>query len=186
MNECEKNRERIHQRLDGDVLPAAEAAALTEHLRTCTPCHELDRDLTRIQTELRGLPAVELPDPVLHAVWSRTVDRRTRLPRLPRFAAAAAVAALLLGGWLWTREPSVAPVESASTLNRIVIDTERVREDPAYAREIAEKVRRVLSTTSNALERTENTALREVFGDVSVAIDHVPVRRRSPTLENEL
>ena len=56
------------------------------------------------------------------------------------------------------------------------IDAERLRNDPEYARQVAEDTRRVLALTSIALRKTERAAIRGVLADrVSTSLDRVPI-----------
>ncbi|MGE5646694.1 MAG: anti-sigma factor family protein [Acidobacteriota bacterium] len=85
----------------GDLAPAG-AARLDKHLRTCSTCRKLARELASSQAALAALKADE-PDPASLAIWRQSVLDRIAVERRPRRfiwawagAAAAATAALAL------------------------------------------------------------------------------------------
>ena len=138
-----------------------------------------------IQGALHSLSAERFPEDALEEVWDRTIrgpetGAQTRRWRLDwrSFAVAAVLTGAAFGLWQWGSRPDVAeqPQESAQTVGLIVIDPERVRTDPEYARQIAAETRRVLGLTSDALRRTERAAFHGILaGEVGGTLERVPV-----------
>jgi len=198
--DCRRARKAIHEILDGDKLDEDRSLWLQEHLPRCADCREFDAEMRSMQGALRSLPVSQFPDAALDRVWEQTIRQDQASPRRNwridwrSFAAAAVLTAAAFGLWQWNRPDDLD--ERAQTVGLIVIDPERVRSDPEYARQIAEETRRVLGLTSDALRRTERAAFQGILVDeVGGALGKVPVHwpeqddeqtERNRQRENEL
>jgi hypothetical protein len=199
--DCRRARDAVHAILDGETLDGARQEWLGVHLRECAGCREFDAEMRALQGALRELPGARFPEAALDDVWERTLrsDPARRSSSRWRLdwrscAAAAVLTAAAFGLWHWQR--SGAPDEPRQSVGLIVIDPERLRNDPEYARRITEETRRVLGLTSDALRRTERTAVREILGnEVGRALEKVPLSwpaqpdeqtKRNRQRENEL
>ncbi len=152
---CERAREEIQKRIDGDEPPAG----LDAHLEACFDCRAFQEEMQGLQDGLAGLPELEFPDEALEEVWKRTIRRREpawfhwRLP-----AAAAAVLAVLLAGAYFTlrdRGPRYTEAEVArATL----------------------EAKAALSVVREALHRSEQAAFGRVLrGEVSPALEKITI-----------
>ena len=157
---CSAAMERVHQVLDGDLMDATDRTSMESHLAVCSECAEAAAQLREMQDTLRGFAETPLPGPALDNVWERSVRAPAAVTRRRfdwRFAAAAAavvfVAWIGLRGW---------PVEQ--------------RQDEQALR-AASEVRVVLQLTANAIKRSEQVAIKQVFTDeISPALRKVGVR----------
>jgi hypothetical protein len=182
-HDCARAHRAVHRLLDGERLDAALAAWLERHEEGCAECRAFRADLETIQASLRSWPELELPRPVIDAVRVRNARANEGRSREGRrvdwrpFAAGVLLTAAAFGAWEWSRRAAspAASTEPESTLDLIVIDPERVRQDPEYARQIAERAVQVLAQASRALERGERLAVRDVLGDVSGALERIPM-----------
>ena len=178
--DCRRARKAIHEILDGDVQESDREQWLDGHLQQCSACREFDTEMRSLQGALRALPASHFPERALDEVWKQTIQQDDAGGHRPwrldwrSFAAAAVLTAAAFGLWQWNRPGEI--TEPAQTVGLIVIDPERVRNDPEYARQIAEETRRVLDLTSDALRRTERAAFQGILADeVGGALEKVPV-----------
>ncbi len=179
--DCGRARKAIHEILDGDVLETDREQWLRDHLQQCGACREFDAELRSLQGALRSLPASRFPEEALGRVWEQTVRQQGRTePRKSwridwrSFAAAAVLTAAAFGLWQWNQPAGLD--DPTQTVGLIVIDPERVRTDPEYARQIAEETRRVLGLTSDALRRTERAAFQGILVDeIGGTLAKVPV-----------
>lgn len=145
LDRCERARETIHRRLDGEPTDVAALTQLEDHLRCCESCRELDEELRRVQQGLRSLPTLKLPDGVLERVFDE-IARDPARPRRPAWAALVAASLLVaLGGW-WVTQQQRTPSDS----------------DVARA---SREARLVFKLAAEALKQTERTAFHEVVGD---------------------
>jgi hypothetical protein len=162
--DCTRARQILHERLDGDVVDLSVDREYRTHLATCAPCSAADRDMQSIQSGLRELPLIGLPDMALERVWRGTT--RKRLGRAARLsfwgldwrgvAAAAALAAVLLG------VHGVRPTHPTE----------------AELNQAAAEARMALLLTARALRQSEETVLREVLAkEVSPALGRAPIPR---------
>ena len=162
---CDWALERVHLRLDGERLVSEELALLERHLVRCGDCTAAAKELAQLQSNMRGLAEIPLPDAALDEVWSRTSRRRGWLSMAPwpvpqwRLAAAAATLALvLIGIWQFALPLAVPPP---------------IAENHDVDRAVAE-LKIVFGVTAQALHRTE-TALDEVLVErISPALEKVP------------
>jgi len=198
--DCRRARKAIHEILDGDALEKDREQWLHDHLGECLACREFDAEMRALQAALRELPVSQFPEESLDRVWTETVRQDRGARRKPwrldwrSFAAAAVLTAAAFGLWQWNRTGDAE--DPTQTVGLIVIDPERVRSDPEYARRIAEETRRVLGLTSDALRRTERAAFRGILSEeIGGALEKVPVNwperddeqtQRNRQRENEL
>ena len=156
---CEQAREAIHRRLDADLMDAGDLEQLETHILACERCRELEQELKAIQSGLRGLPTMKLPDEVLERVFLETESESIPSPpRRPMWAVVAAASIVVaLGGWWATQQPPSGPT-----------DAELVR--------ASREARMVLKMASDALKQTERTAFRDVVADeLGGALRRAPV-----------
>ncbi len=97
---CEKTEQMIALDVGGD-LPAADAAGLADHLRSCAACREFAAGMRASYTAVRGLaeaPGDEIAQARIRGAVQRRVERGERRPAVAwRWLAAAAALALVLG-----------------------------------------------------------------------------------------
>ncbi len=162
---CEEIRKQVHLDLDGDVRGAAADRRVTEHLASCAGCRAWADEHAAIQSSLRSLPELQLPDLALQRIWKRTSRSDERPVRsiyrhrgLRAVAMAAMVLAAAIGIWSWRQPgPSVQPSE-------------------AELQVAAQEARIALELVAGALRRTRRVALRDVLVDeVSGTLRKVPV-----------
>ena len=178
--DCRRARKAVHEILDGDALEQDREQWLGDHLGQCAACREFNAEMRAMQGALRELPLSSFPEEALDRVWTETV-RKDHAPghkgwRLDwrSFAVAAVLTAAAFGLWLWNQPGDTA--DPTQTVGLIVIDPERVKNDPEYARRIADETRRVLGLTSDALRRTERAAFQGILADeIGGALEKVPV-----------
>jgi anti-sigma factor RsiW len=154
---CDQAREAIHRRLDADLMEATDLDRLQAHLVACESCRELEQELKTIQSGLRGLPTMKLPDEVLERVFQET-ERAPSHPKRPMWALIAAASLVVaLGGWWAVEQRPSGPT-----------DAELVR--------ASQEARLVLKMASDALKRTERTAFHDVVaGELGGALRRAPV-----------
>jgi anti-sigma factor RsiW len=96
---CERAREGIHLRFDGE-LSEADAAMLADHLATCRACRGFDAEMRRLGDGfafLREVNEAQLRQPVRHSAPRPAVrPRRHVWPLLNGLAAAACVGLMVL------------------------------------------------------------------------------------------
>jgi mycothiol system anti-sigma-R factor len=125
---CAETRETVELYLDGE-LDGESCVRIRAHLERCSTCAAQIQLAREIQSELRSLPELEAPAPVLERILERTVHRRrpaaaTRWwaiwPRPVWGALAAAGLALVLGLAVFSERGSTPePVlPDAATLER--------------------------------------------------------------------
>ena len=165
---CEWAVEKIHLQLDGDPLDSASVARLQRHLACCTDCTTAADELEQLQSSLRELSKIRLPEDTLEQVWGRTSRRRWlsagswSLPEWGLAAAAAILALVLIGVWQFGVEPGM------TGDGRTIVDVSPDEQD--VDRAVAE-LKMVFGVTAQALHRTET------------ALDEVLIERISPALE---
>jgi len=162
--DCERARELIHQVLDGELMDARFREQLHVHLAGCEECREVEADLGRIQTGLRGLAELPLSDAALQEVFASTSrsggNPSPWMERVLdwRFVAAAAVLVVALAGaWQWIQparnEPSAAELAQA-----------------------LEETRMVLEMTAEALRKAKRVGVDDVLTDqVAPALREMPI-----------
>ena len=114
---CDQNRLTLGAYLDGE-LPADQAAALEEHLRTCPACAAETAALLRTQRLLRAARTQFTPSADFKSRIQRQIAPATprRFWLMNLFPATAAVAALLLVALLWHR-PAPDPFSEVADLH---------------------------------------------------------------------
>lgn len=146
---CGDVLERLEAYIDGD-LSTTEAANVEAHLegaggslgggqtRGCPACAAEHRLALAVRRELRSLPELDAPEATLREIAMAAERARFRGPTRRRFwagLAAAVLAATVLGGGLWWRAWSRAPVvEQAAVADpaRVARATEEARYALAY------------------------------------------------------
>jgi len=164
---CERTLQLFHRRLDGDLMEATERQAMEAHLTVCSECRETTAELSQVHDLLQGLSEQPLPEATLERVWDQTIRSEVATAESDRsrfldwrLAAAAAVAVMMFAGWIGLASYSA----------------EKARKH-AEAELAAHEVRTVLRLTAQALERTGDAAIKDVFADsVSPALQRVGVR----------
>ena len=158
---CTEAMDTFHRVLDGDLMDAVDRTRMDSHLAVCSDCAEKTAQLREMVDQLRGIAESPLPDEALRRVRERTLEAspegRTRRGLDWRFVAAAAmvVFATWIGANWYPRQP----------------------EPDRVALRAAQEARLVLRLTANALKRTEQVALKEVFADaISPALRKIGVR----------
>jgi len=158
---CERARRALQDGLDGP-LPTGEREVLDGHLEGCGECREYRDDLLAVREGLQALPDVPLPDDALEEVWSRTLATGAPPARSrKRWGWAAVAAALLVAALVWVLNPIqwTEPAPTEEELGRA-----------------ADQTRLVLALTAQALQRTEDAAVRGVLaGEVSPALHRIPL-----------
>jgi predicted anti-sigma-YlaC factor YlaD len=160
---CVATRKAIHETFDGHMA-SERRAGLERHLAECEACAAFRDELARVETALRELPVVAMPEGALETVWDRTVRaERSGIRFLPRArirrALAAALAAVAaVAAWMAHRAAESGPSPDEIRLARVQLE-------------------RVLEITGSALGRTRNAALDRVFRR-----EVAPVLRRIPIL----
>jgi len=103
---CQKMRERISTRLDGE-LNQSEAKELEEHLKRCPSCQEYERSLTELALKMKSWKDEKTPDNLQASLFRRILEKekkRTRVLGLSfgyyRIPAPLAWAAVLLFAFL--------------------------------------------------------------------------------------
>jgi len=147
--------------LDGDMMEAGERQELDRHLEGCPACAEAQAELRTIQVALNELPCPEMPEDVFEEVLQRTSRRPDHTSRFRRWgldwrAAAAAAAIAVLAWTFWpigTQQPTDEEIERA-----------------------AREARFVLGLAGNALDRTGKAAEEVLAGEVSSALQRMPIR----------
>jgi anti-sigma factor RsiW len=94
---CKEALPLMHDYLDRD-LSGPEALKLKEHLRLCTDCHALFKQLERTDALARALPPVGVPDDLTERIMNRLpqVKKRSAWTQWVRRHPAASVAAVFL------------------------------------------------------------------------------------------
>ncbi len=173
---CEEIRKRVHLDLDGDRPGAAADRRVAEHLASCTGCRAWTDEHAAIQSSLRSLSELQLPDLALQRIWRKTsrsgegpVRSIYRHRGLRAVAVAAMVIAAAIGTWSW-RQPSPPAQPSEAELQVA-----------------AHEARIALELVAGALRRTRRVAVRDVLVDeVSGTLRKVPVEwPESSNPENE-
>ena len=159
---CEQAREAIHDFLDAAAMEAGARQRLDAHLAVCTECRDRRAELATIQSAMRSLPRMALPDGGLRQVWGRTTQAepqaRGRRRGWRNLAAAAAVALVaVIGVVQWNGQ--LPPDPTQTELQRA-----------------AAEARAVLGLTSQALRKTEQAAFHgRLAGELSGALQRVPI-----------
>ncbi|UCF67926.1 MAG: zf-HC2 domain-containing protein, partial [Acidobacteriota bacterium] len=170
---CQQARGLAHRRLDGELEPDG-WAALDDHLARCGECRAWLGELESIQSGLRELAEVPMPEELLarlerlpEAVTGRRRRiLRGRLASARPFAAAAALALLLLA--------PLALIRSLPSHERRAAVSAPSLEDPQVARTAAE-VRYVFSLAQQALAKSGEVTVNEVLrGTVAPALHRIP------------
>jgi len=161
---CERARELIHRRLDGELMDAVRRQELEDHLDSCAACRRARAELDSVQAALRALPRIPMRDEALREVWEQTSrsrpDRASRARRWLDWRPAAAAAALALALW------------AAWDLGAV-----RTGPSPEEVARAAEETRMVLGLTARALREVRQAAVTEVLAEeVSPALRRVPIR----------
>jgi len=162
---CDEARERIHRLLDGELMDAVRRQDLEDHLESCAGCRRARTEFGSVQSALRELPQVPLPDEALREVWEQTSRSRTARPVARGrgwldWRPAAAAAALALALW------------AAWDLGHL-----RTEPTPQEVARAAEETRMVLGLTARALRDARQAVVRDVLADeVSPALRKVPIR----------
>lgn len=102
--ECEAARAQFSDRLTGTLAPEA-AAALDEHLRSCTECAREANDVADTWTRLADIPAVPADSAAMRARFDGLLERTATPQRwwTARALQAAAAVVLLATGFLLGR-----------------------------------------------------------------------------------
>lgn len=125
----------IEERLSGYIersLPAADMAAVAEHLHACSKCASLADDLRSVLLTCKAYPEIEPDVALLERILLKTSGRqRTRSLReifneyfvrqmlTPRFAAGAALAVLFLALSVTLARPHMATIASFASPSQI-------------------------------------------------------------------
>lgn len=153
--------ERVHQTLDGDLMEATARTRMESHLAVCPVCSQAAGQLREMQDALRGFAETPLPGPALESVWERSIRSpavgRGRRWFDARFAAAAAAVVLVV--WIGVRTWPQPEHQDAQALR------------------VAQEVRMVLQLAANAINRSNDVAIEQVFtNEVSPALRKVGVK----------
>jgi len=121
---CERVREMIQVRLDGQALQQHERETLTSHLDACTACRAFARDLERAVSLVQRLPSEAAPPALVSQIMQR-VPLSQRAPStqtrwLERVGASWAPLAGLAGVLLLTYQTAVARGMSLINLPRAI------------------------------------------------------------------
>lgn len=151
---CEEIRQHVEPFLDGELPPDA-ASRIRSHLDTCPSCAARVHLANEIQNELRGLPELDTPAPVLQRILDQTV--RSEKPR-PSLAS-------LWGRWPRPVWAAVAATALALALGLGVLDQrtaapEPNRPDPVALAQATAEARYALTRTG-LLTRKAGLALRD-------------------------
>jgi hypothetical protein len=141
---CKRAFEVMEAWIDGDLEPAA-GDEMSDHVQGCPVCRAELEAAKGMRATLRNLPGFDLPDHVLDAVRSETVDRVGRLP-----------------GGMWSAGPAWRPIAFAAAiasalLVAVVIRSGRQAPPPQPA---AAEVERVTAETRLALAYLGDAARR--------------------------
>ncbi len=162
MSICDRYRDLIHSKIDGD-LDAEGERELRVHLAVCPSCREEATSLESVAAGLRSLAPAPMPDDLFDAALART-SRGSRGRVLPfvrkraawiGLAAAAAITAAILVPSYFRAPSGPSPAEVA-----------RAREEAQLA----------LSIAAKALRRAETAGDRVLTDEVSPALQRIPIR----------
>lgn len=161
MNECGAALREMHRRLDAGDGPRD--TGLERHLGSCAACRERFDELTEMTGALRSLGSPRLGDDARAEILRRTVEAPAALVNRGRFvlraAAASVLIAALAGALLVVGTPPRDESIQAADLDRA-----------------AAEVRLVLGLTTDAIDKSRDTAVREIFQrELRPAIDRLPV-----------
>lgn len=178
MTGCETFRERINERLDGE-LAEPQSRELDAHLAACDGCREIAEARSMVVTGLRHLPEHCFPEEALEKVFDRTLrsgnssSQAGSLPVVPNASRRPRRHPALLR---WT------PLVAAAAMGIIIMlivprSTAPDRPTPAEMAKAQREVRVVLSLTAQALSRAQHAASDRVLADeVAPALRRVPIR----------
>ena len=157
---CDNTQATIQERIDGQMVDAAELRSMKQHLASCERCRRFQADMTELHDGLAALPELEFPADALEEVWDRTVRRSSvGVSRHWRWmaAAAAVLVVALAGSWLglFDQEPEYSPAEVArATL----------------------EARAALGLAGQALQRSQDVTMEEVLGgQVTPALEKITI-----------
>jgi anti-sigma factor RsiW len=157
-----------------DALPAAERAAVDEHLRGCADCRELVTGLRSVVAAVSTLEPIEPP----RAAWPR-IERAIRGQRLegraPRWPWLAAAAALVLATFaglkladVW-RQPASSLTAIAPATDAQAVEAELLQAEQHYQNAIT-GLERIASAEKGSLDPQTASTLEKNLAVVDQAI----------------
>ncbi len=164
MNACERCREWVHARIDGDLAGDA-ARELQAHLESCAACRDEAASLERLVLDLRGAPVERMPDDAFAAVLARTSR-----------ASPGRTASFVRRRGAWIGLAAAAGIAAALLSFRPGDDGGPTPEEIAQARR---DVQVALALTADALQRAETVGKRVLTEEVSPTLQRVPIRWRN-------